>query len=142
MARTLVFEVLYPHPPQKVWDSLTSSEAIAKWLMENDFEPVVGKRFQLRAKPTFGWDGVVDCELLALDAPRQMVWRWKSSGIDTRATFTLEPVAEGTRLRLVHDGFKGVRGAMASWMMGGGWKGILNENLLLVIEGGDPKKKC
>lgn len=142
MARTLVFEVHYPHPPEKVWAAITSRESIAKWLMENDFEPRLGRKFQLRAKPVPGWSGVVDCEVEEIDAPRRMVWRWKSDWIDTTATFTLEPAQGGTRLRLVHDGFAGLRGHLASWMMGGGWKGILRERLRGVLDGVTPVKKC
>jgi hypothetical protein len=32
--------------------------------MNNDFEPVVGRKFQFRAEPMPNWDGVVDCEVL------------------------------------------------------------------------------
>ena len=31
-----------PHPPSKVWRALTEPDLIATWLMENDFQPVVG----------------------------------------------------------------------------------------------------
>ena len=141
MPRTLVFEVVYPHPPAKVWAAVTDSESLAKWLMKNDFEPVVGKRFQFRAKPVMGWTGIVDCEVLELDAPRRMVWRWKSDDIDTTVTITLERVEGGTRLRLVQDGFRGLRGMFVSWMMRG-WKRILGKQLRLVLEGGTPVLKC
>jgi len=141
VARTLVFEVVYPHSPEKVWAAITDSASLAKWLMKNDFEPVVGRRFQFRAKPVAGWSGVVDCEVLALEAPRRMAWRWKSDVIDTTVTFTLERVETGTRLRLVHDGFEGLRGLFVSWMMRG-WKRILGKRLRLVLEGGSPVKDC
>ncbi len=42
--KTLRKEVFYPHPRDKVWAALTTPEALAEWLMPNDFEPVVGKR--------------------------------------------------------------------------------------------------
>src|SRR5262245_52063144 len=109
--------------------------------MKNDFAPQVGRRFRFRAKPVMGWSGVVDCEVLALDPPKRMECRWKSDVIDTTVTFTLEPVADGTRLRLVHDGFKGLRGLFVSWMMRG-WKRILGKHLRLVLTGGTPVKDC
>jgi uncharacterized protein YndB with AHSA1/START domain len=136
-----VFEVVYPHPVEKVWAAVTDSASLAKWLMQNDFEPVVGKRFQFRAKPVMGWSGVVDCEVLELDAPRRMVWRWKSDAIDTTVTITLDRVEGGTRLRLVQDGFRGLRGMFVSWMMRG-WKRILGKQLRLVLEGGTPVLEC
>ncbi|HKR54909.1 MAG TPA: SRPBCC domain-containing protein [Gemmatimonadales bacterium] len=134
MARTLVFDVVYPHPPTSVWAAITSSAELEKWLMANDFEPRVGHRFQLRAKPMPGWSGIIDGEVLELEPPRRMVWRWKSDWIDTTVTFTLEAAPGGTHLRLVHDGFKGMRGTLVSWMMGGGWKGILRKRLLAALE--------
>jgi uncharacterized protein YndB with AHSA1/START domain len=140
MARKLVFEVVYPHPPAKVWASLTSSADIAKWMMQNDFEPVVGRKFQLRDKPSLGWSGVTDCEVLELDAPRRMVWAWRSGRVDTTVTFELEPVPGGTRLRLAHDGFKGLHGAVARFMLGLGWKYVVDKALRLVIDGGTPKR--
>ncbi len=39
-----------PYPAPRVWAALTSSEALAAWLMPNDFQPVVGHRFAFRTK--------------------------------------------------------------------------------------------
>ena len=63
--------VVYPHPVDRVWEALTSSEALAAWLMPNDFKPAVGHRFTFRTKPAPGFDGVVRCEVLELDPPAQ-----------------------------------------------------------------------
>ena len=91
--------VSYPHPPGRVWAALTSSEALAAWLMPNDFEPVVGRRFTFRTRPAPGFDGIVRCEVLELDPPRRMVWSWAGGNIDTTVIFTLEATAGGdTRL--------------------------------------------
>src|SRR5580692_3749913 len=43
--------VVYRHPIERVWAALTSSEALAAWLMPNDFVPEVGHRFTLRTRP-------------------------------------------------------------------------------------------
>ena len=45
----LLFEVTYPHSPERVWRALTDPKALAAWLMPNDFAPVVGHRFTFRA---------------------------------------------------------------------------------------------
>jgi uncharacterized protein YndB with AHSA1/START domain len=133
--RDLHFDAFYPHPPEKVWSALTRREAIARWLMENDFEPRVGHRFQLRAKPQPGWDGIVNCEVLELDPPRRMAWSWKSNApLDTVLTITLTPEGGGTRLRLAHTGFAGVKGVMVSFILGSGWKGIVREGIPAAIE--------
>ena len=135
MKRDLHFDAFYPHPPEKVWSALTRSEAIARWLMENDFEPRVGHRFQLRAKPQPGWDGIVNCEVLELDPPRRMSWSWKSNvPVDTVLTITLTPEADGTRLHLAHTGFQGVKGIMVSYILGSGWKGIVSKGIPAAIQ--------
>jgi uncharacterized protein YndB with AHSA1/START domain len=66
-----------PHPPERVWRALTDAEALARWLMPNDFAPKVGHAFTMQTKPGPGFDAVVRCEVLELDAPRVMVWRWQ-----------------------------------------------------------------
>jgi len=44
-------EKLLPYPPERVWRTLTKSDLIAKWLMPNDFEPVVGYVFTFQTRP-------------------------------------------------------------------------------------------
>ena len=46
--RSVVFEKEFAYPPEKVWRALTEGDLIQQWLMENDFKPLVGHRFQLR----------------------------------------------------------------------------------------------
>ncbi len=60
-----------PHPPAKVWRSLTVPDLPASWLMPNDFRAEVGHRFTFRTDPVpaQGFDGIVHCEVLALEPP-------------------------------------------------------------------------
>jgi uncharacterized protein YndB with AHSA1/START domain len=133
--RALHFDAFYPHPPERVWTALTNRDSIARWLMENDFEPRLGHRFQLRAKPVPGWDGIVNCEVLELDPPTRMSWSWKSSApLDTVVTFELHAEGMGTRLHLAHTGFAGMKQMMISFILGGGWKKMLRESLRAAIE--------
>jgi uncharacterized protein YndB with AHSA1/START domain len=134
MKRDLHFEIVYPHPPERVWHALTDPAAIAQWLMPNNFEPRVGHKFHFRTKPRRSWDGVVQCEVLELDRPRRLAYAWNGSGLNTVVTFTLDPMPEGTRLRLDHRGFAGVKGLMLSFILGSGWKSnILRRNLPAVL---------
>ena len=140
MRRDLTFEVVYPYPPERVWRALADPRALAEWLMENDFEPRVGHRFRFRTNPAPGFDGIVHCEVLEVDPPRRLSYSWRGGPIDTVVTWTLEPVPEGTRLRLEHKGFRGLRGLMVSFILGGGWKKkLLREKLpryLAQMDGG------
>jgi uncharacterized protein YndB with AHSA1/START domain len=122
--------VSYPHPPGRVWEALTSSEALAAWLMPNDFKPVVGHRFTFRTKPAPGFDGIVRCEVLELDPPRRMAWSWAGGNIDTTVTFTLEETpGAGTRLRMHQVGFHGLGGQLTRRILAGGYPRILGRRL-------------
>jgi uncharacterized protein YndB with AHSA1/START domain len=123
--------VTYPHPPDRVWAALTSSDALAAWFMPNDFKPVAGHcfRFQARAFRALGFDGVVRCEVLELDPPRRMVWSWAGGNIDTTVTFTLEQTPGGTRLRMHQVGFDGLGGQLTRRILAGGYPRILGQRL-------------
>ncbi len=128
----IVIETVYPHPVAEVWEALTSSEALATWLMPNDFQPRVGHRFSFRTTPDQMWSGVVECEVITLDSPHQLAFTWVSGPLNTLVTLTIEPVEGGTHLRLEHSGFAAsgkvgftIRDALAS-----GWNSkILRERL-------------
>ncbi|MGH7554652.1 MAG: SRPBCC family protein [Longimicrobiales bacterium] len=127
MRRDLHFEMYYPHAPEKVWRALTDRRAIERWLMPDDFEPRVGHRFRFVSKPTGGWDGIVNCEVLELEPNRRLVYTWKTNMLDTQVAFTLEPDGTGTRLRVDHTGFDGFRAWMVSLLMGGGWSKVMKQ---------------
>jgi uncharacterized protein YndB with AHSA1/START domain len=94
--RSLVFERTMRHPPEKVWRALTERHLIAEWLLDNDFVPEVGRRFTLRGAPLPGWSGIVHCEVLAVEPPHRLSYRWgdgteSKSGVVTIVTWTLKP---------------------------------------------------
>jgi uncharacterized protein YndB with AHSA1/START domain len=128
-ARSLQFERYMPHPPEKIWRALTESSLIEQWLMKNDFAAEVGHRFTFRATPVPGWSGVTNCEVLTVEPPHRLVYRWgdgseSDSGLRTVVTWTLTERDGGTLVRMEQSGFRpederGYKG------MGGGWPGIL-----------------
>lgn len=124
--RAVVLERDFPHPPAKVWRALTQGALIAEWLAANDFQPVVGHRFQLRATPTPQWNGITDCEVLVVEPLRRLAYSWNASGEEaatgprTIVTFTLTPTKTGTLLRMEQAGFRAdqennYRGAGYGW---------------------------
>ena len=106
MKLNVELEELIASPPDKVWKALTDPAQLARWLMPNDFEPRVGKRFTLTADCPAAWEGDVTCEVIELAPPERMVWSWQTSGMErpTRLVFELHPSGSGTRLRLLHTG--------------------------------------
>src|SRR3954454_15555935 len=104
--RTVVIERVFPHPPEKLWRALTENPLIAEWLMNNDFEPVVGRKFQFRSEPMPNWDGVINCEVLIVDHLKQLSYRWSSLGLDSVVLWTLTPAEGGTHVRMEQSGFR------------------------------------
>ena len=122
------FELDLHHSPQKVWRALTDPALLAEWLLPViDLELEPGAAFTFKTQPYPGWDGVVNCRILEIEAQKRLSYAWVvgDMGLDTVVTFTLTPTASGTRLSLVQSGFKpdqkqNFGGARYGWKMMGG----------------------
>ena len=125
---SIAFEWDLHHSPEKVWRALTDPALLTEWLLpvvELALEPGAGFTFKAPAQP--GWDGVVSCRILEVEAPRKLSYAWVAGEgwLDTVVTFTLAPTPSGTRLQLVQSGFKpdqkqNLGGARYGWKMMGG----------------------
>jgi uncharacterized protein YndB with AHSA1/START domain len=105
--RAVVVERQMPHPPEKIWRALTQGPLIEAWLMQNDFQPVVGHRFNFRATPMPHWNGVVDCEVLVVEPNERLSYSWNATGgLRTVVTWTLTAVKGGTQVRMEQSGFR------------------------------------
>jgi uncharacterized protein YndB with AHSA1/START domain len=134
VTRSVHIEMLYDQAPETVWAALTTREAIAIWLMPNDFHLRIGHRFQFKTKPAPGFDGIVHCEVLEIIPLRKLVYSWVGGGVDTRVTWQLAPEGTGTRLTLDHEGFRGLRGFFVGGILAKGWRSkILPLNLPAVL---------
>jgi uncharacterized protein YndB with AHSA1/START domain len=117
---SLVIEREMLHPPEKIWRALTQGPLIAEWLLTNDFQPVVGHRFQFRATPVQNWNGIIDSEVLMVEPHTRLSYGWTSMGLETVVTWTLTPTAGGTLLRMEQSGFpseegRNYKGAKYGW---------------------------
>ncbi|MGO4856845.1 SRPBCC family protein [Arthrobacter sp. 2MCAF14] len=127
---TIEVEEFLPYSPAKVWRALTEPALIARWLMENDFQAIVGHQFQMRGipVPAVGFSGLVASEVLDVETEKflRISWRDANSGNSLNSTVTWSITAEdtGTRLSLVHDGFNPDEPThVASHrIMSGGWR--------------------
>ena len=99
--RSVVVEREMPHLPEKIWRALTQPLLIQEWLMENDFKPVMGHRFNLRAD----W-GAVDCEVQTVEPNKTLSYTWDTKDLRSVVTWTLTPTSTGTRLRMEQLGFR------------------------------------
>src|SRR5881396_2958253 len=121
---SISFEFDLHRSPEKVWRALTDPVLLTEWLLpvvELKLEP--GAAFTFKTQPYPGWDGIVNCRVLEIQAHRKLSYTWVGGDMDTVVTFTLTPTASGTRLSLVHSGFKPEQnfgGARYGWKMMGG----------------------
>jgi uncharacterized protein YndB with AHSA1/START domain len=123
---SIAFELDLQHAPAKVWRALTDPKLLSQWLLpivELKLEP--GSAFKFNAPPQPGWDGVVDCKLIEVEAQKSLRYRWIVGEIDTVVTLTLTPTDSGSLLSVVQSGFKANQkqnfgGARYGWKMMGG----------------------
>src|SRR5436853_3727722 len=121
--RSVIVEREISHPPEKIWRALTQPHLMEEWLMKNDFKPAVGHRFNLRGD----WGGVLDCEVLAIEANRTLSYTWNFAhddaayNLNSVVTFTLTPTSMATTLRWRQAGFA-LDKRHASGGAGQGWQ--------------------
>ena len=112
---SIVVEREVPFSPEKIWRALTQPHLIEEWLMKNDFKPVVGHGFNLRAD----W-GAVDCQVLAVEWNKTLSYTWAAYGLESVVTWTLTAAGTGTHLRMEQSGFRpdqqqAYQGAKGGW---------------------------
>jgi uncharacterized protein YndB with AHSA1/START domain len=132
----IVVDEVFPHAPETIWKTLTTSDLIGRWLKmtPTGFEPVKGKHFTLKTTPAGAWDGTIHCEVLEAIPNERLAFAWKGghesnvgygSRLETVVTFVLSRAENGTRLRLVHSGFVLPKNETAFRNMGEGWKKVV-----------------
>jgi uncharacterized protein YndB with AHSA1/START domain len=140
--RRIEVDAYLPHPPARVWQALTDPRLLARWLMPNDFQPVVGHRFTFRRDPipAVRFGGIAHCQVLAIEPERLLRISWADpgpdNGLDSTVTWRLVAEGRGTRLFIEHDGFDpdNPYQQIARQIMGGGWPGTIRDLADCLIE--------
>ena len=120
----------YAHTPSEIWRALTNPFIRERWWAAGDLQPVAGHRFTL----DMGRFGKQPCEVIAVEAESLLQYRFAEKALDTIITWRLAPDSVGTRLTLVHEGFKLATpmGQQAFEGMKAGWPVVL-ERLARVL---------
>ena len=79
MKKMIKYNWFFEQSPEIVWKYLTTSDLIAQWLMNNDFELVPGREFMFKSnpQPSMDFDGNVYCRILDIDPLKKLVYSWK-----------------------------------------------------------------
>ena len=91
----VVREIVFPAPPEEVWEALTEPERLEEWFA-NDVELDAREG----GEGTFRWDDGEErrATVRELDAPHRIVLDWDDEGT---VTIELDQVEAGTRVHVV-----------------------------------------
>jgi uncharacterized protein YndB with AHSA1/START domain len=124
--------------PETVFSFFTDREKWLSWMgRDGEFSFVPGGTYRTNVTG----ENVAEGRFVEIDPPKRLVftWGWADGEMpvppgSTTVEITLEPVAEGTFLRLVHRGLPSPEACTAHEE---GWKHY-TERLAIVAAGGDP----
>ncbi|HTM98357.1 MAG TPA: SRPBCC domain-containing protein [Pedobacter sp.] len=129
MDRTIKHIFTFDQKPEVVWDYLTKPELLELWLMQSNFKPVVGEKFEFKTKaiPRFGFDGNIYCKVTEIIPFEKLSYTWRGGNpketnkLDSVVVWTLTAKDGGTVLVLEHKGFKGLKNFFSYLVMNKGW---------------------
>jgi uncharacterized protein YndB with AHSA1/START domain len=120
-------EIVIEASAPKVWEHITNPQKIAGWLMPNDFEATVGKKFFLHCEH----QGKTSCVVKEIVPQQKLVYSFKSkvTKVETLVTITLAKEGKRTRLTLVHSGWDALPPGEQAIADGfdGGWGAFLKQ---------------
>jgi len=121
---------------EAVFRSLTTPEELVRWwgaegayrTSEWTTDLRAGGKWRASGKGADGQTFSVEGTILAIDPPRKLVQTWKADwdgSKETKVTYTLDPIAGGTRITVLHEGFAGrpesCEGHRSGWELVLGW---------------------
>jgi uncharacterized protein YndB with AHSA1/START domain len=152
-APTVRLERLISAPPERVYRAWVEPDLLREWLVPGamgmagvEVDARVGGRYRIWHRDPNGVDvGGFECELVALEPGRELVFRWGFVGpdretgpiYDSLLTVSLEPAGDGaTRLILVHEQLDGLAAALpdVAALVETGWQSALDKLTGLVAE--------
>ena len=107
-------EILLPAPPDDVWAALTEAERLEEWFANDvELDPRPG------GEGTFRWDDGEERHAVVevAEEGRRLSFDWSDdeAGVTTTVDFTLEEVAEGTRLTVIESAPVQVEACAFEW---------------------------
>jgi uncharacterized protein YndB with AHSA1/START domain len=103
----VIIEKVYAAPISQVWKALTDKDEMKKWYFDVPaFKPEPGCEFEFTAGETPEKQFRHLCRVTEVIPERKIAYTWRYDGVDGESlvSFALEPLKEGTRLTLIHEG--------------------------------------
>jgi uncharacterized protein YndB with AHSA1/START domain len=129
-------------PPSAVWRWLATPEALRRWLSATlDIDLRVGGAYRFLGPDQQTW---ISGTVLELVPEGRLILSWMEEGGDWRhpgrLVIALTPIAAGTSVTLIHDGFAGIGkpgwlGTLEAYERGADRHKILENLAGLVVEG-------
>ena len=120
-------EIVIEASTAKVWEHITDPRKLAGWLMPNDFEAEVGRKFFLECSH----QGKIFCVVKEMVLNEKLVYSFdsKAIGVETLVTITLAKAGKGTKLTLIHSGWDALPPAKQGIAdnYDGGWGTLLGQ---------------
>jgi len=107
--KPLVIERTYKAPVSAVWQAISEKDHMKNWYFDPDeFQPVVGFRFQFHGKGRKGESYLHLCEVTEVIPGKKLQYSWRYEGYEGLSYVTFELFEEGadTRLKLTHSGLE------------------------------------
>lgn len=124
----------FNHSIERVWFAISNSEALASWLMPNNFKLEAGTDFQFIAPKQPGFDGIVRCRLIDFEIPHYLRYSWQGGPLKnaTTVTFRLKSLGQNrTQMEFTHAGFEGfIASYIVRFILGQGWKSLLSKKIV------------
>lgn len=103
-------------PPSAVWFWLASQESLRRWISSNiEIDLHVGGEYRFLGPDDKTW---ISGTVLELEPERSLILSWLEEGMGwmnpARLAITLAPIAAGTRVTLIHDGFENT--GLSGWL--------------------------
>jgi len=106
-------------PPERVWRALTTASEVSAWFqVAIDGAIAPGQEVWMTSLHPEHAGVRFRVLFVEMTPPHRFVWQWHPGAVDptidyskeprTTVTFTLEPIASGTRLSVSETGFEGV----------------------------------
>lgn len=131
---TIIAVVEIEAPPERVFEALTDSQQVVQWWgsvetyqtteWTSDFR--VGGQWRSAGRSADGSTFSVSGEFLEIDRPKKIVQTWVApwdGGNTTTIRYQLDPIANGTRVTVRHEGFGDRRESCAQHTSG--WELVL-----------------